>query len=347
MKKEDIGLDSFDGISKVEIDGVGESFYLIGLNTVRIKYVVDTGEIISLETNGVELPLDNPEVINQFKNALAQVKRSFSTEKKEISKIRKSELGLNAFTGVSHILGNGILETFYLIGVNNAVKVKYNANTDEVLSIVVNGSVLPLDNAEAVNDFKESVERASKEKTSVSIPKPQEKTVVKKKELGLNELNGVSHLCGNNIQETFYLVGINNSVRVKYNIDTDEVLDLVVNGKHVQLEKEQDIEDFRSIVKETVEHHSSTITKSSNAKPKIGDLGLGELDGLSRVDKDGIAETFYLIGVHNVRVKYDDMSRDLVSLTIDGRKINIDDPNSIENAVETIKAFKSSSQFHK
>ena len=122
----------------------------------------------------------------------------------------------------------------------------------------------------------------------------------------------------------------------------DELKDRIKNWKEV--------EEFRNAVKETVENHSSNITKSPNAskpKVKLGDLGLGQLDGLSKVDKDGIVETFYLIGVHNVRVKYDEFTREVVSLSVDGRITDIKDQESVKGAIDSINAILQMTGNHK
>ena len=72
MKITDLNLDSFSGLPKIEPNGIIEKFYMIGMNTVEVRYNESTGVVSSLKVNGQDLPLDNSEIIEQFNTALSQ-----------------------------------------------------------------------------------------------------------------------------------------------------------------------------------------------------------------------------------------------------------------------------------
>ena len=154
MKITDLNLDSFSGLPKIEPNGIIERFYMILMNTVKVRYNESTGEVLSLNVNGTDVPLDDQRIISQFNSALRGAARELKKPQ-----ITMSDLKLSSFSGLPKIEPNGIIKEFYMIGMNT-VEVRYNESTGVVSSLKVNGQDLPLDNSEIIEQFNTALSQA-------------------------------------------------------------------------------------------------------------------------------------------------------------------------------------------
>ena len=234
MKITDLRLDGFSNLAKRE-NGEVELYYLIDMNTLRVRYVEATGNVVSLEVNGRAVALDKPEIIDRLNMVLDESRRAKTAR---ATTIKISDLHLNGFNPLVKQEGDE-KELFYMIGMNT-VRVRYVETTGDVISVEVNRDEIDLGNKEIISRLNANLDEAR-----ASLNKRQEvASSLKLGDLHLDGFQGMSKVgLDGGPSELYYMIGMN-SLGVVYNADTEMVISIKVNGDEIDINNPQVIEEL-------------------------------------------------------------------------------------------------------
>lgn len=251
MKITDLRLDGFNNIAKRDEQGNVELFYVIEMNTIRVKYVEATGEVLELIVNGRKVQPENKEIIDQLNLALSQAKKDKLVN--SIS-VKITDLHLEGFNSIKKVEPNGSVELFFMIGMNT-LRVSYNETTSLIESLEINGDKVDFRDSEVLASLNANLDAARGTYTK----RHEEPSFVRLGDLHLDDFSALEKAPDSNgIAELFYMIGMN-TVRVRYDTNDERVISLEVNGDKLDLNNQQVIQDFNSALDEVRRKQSGIV----------------------------------------------------------------------------------------
>ena len=160
MKISDIKLGNREGISKLEGDII-ETFYMIGMNTIKVRYNKNTGEVLSLKVNDRPFPLEDNTLLEELNRKLEEAEIVELKAKKAVDGISISSVRFGSICFISKLEGD-IEERFYMVGMNT-IRVRINTATGRIISIVVNGQQIDIYDPSVIEELNGYLDQYNRE----------------------------------------------------------------------------------------------------------------------------------------------------------------------------------------